>query len=256
MKEAKRRLESVYRVRTPELVEFEFPLAGLMSRTVAWLIDVAVSTAAAATLIAGTLIVVSIALGGYGYAAAFVIWFLVYWGYFIFAEYRFAGRTLGKRVMGLRALQVSGVRVGFYHAALRNLLRALDHLPVLYLFGGAVALLSSRFQRLGDLAAGTVVVRERRTAMPAGLTRPTEALQLLGGDKRTSEKISRASVDERALFVSAVMRREELAMTSRLTIFRTLADYAQQQLAIAKPDHLSDEKYVVALVGLMSAERH
>jgi uncharacterized RDD family membrane protein YckC len=254
MKVAKRRLESVHVVRTPELVEFDFPLAGLMSRTLAWLVDLLVSTAIAAVA-SLALTMGSIFSSGLAMALVLIAWFLVNWGYFAFAEYRFAGRTVGKRLLGLRTLQVSGVRVGFYHAVLRNLVRALDHLPLLYLAGGALTLLSAKFQRLGDLAAGTVVVRDRRAAMPAGLQRPADALQLLGGDKRLLEKVAKASVDERELLTAAVLRREELAMNARLTLFAKLSGYAQEQFGIDKPDHLSDEKFAVALVGLMIGEK-
>ncbi len=250
MRPLKRRLESVHRVRTPELVEFEFPLAGLMSRTLAWLLDVLVSTAGAAGLCLIAFSAMAVA-PGLGAALAIVIWFLVSWGYFVFAEYRFAGRTLGKRVLGLRTLQISGVRVGFYQAAVRNLVRPLDNLPFLYLVGGALALLSRSFQRFGDIAAGTVVVRDRRTAIPSGLQPPAEALKLLGGDKKVAERLSRTSVQERELLISAVLRREELSMGARLKLFAGISTHVQERLGVARPEHLSDEKFVAALVGVM-----
>lgn len=248
-----RRLESVHVVRTPEYVEFEFPLAGLMSRFLAWGLDVLVSTliAAAATLVvsfAGFL------LPGLAMALVFVIWFVVNWGFFFFLEYRYAGQTLGKRVMGLRTIQDSGVRVGFYQAAMRNLVRGVDHLPVLYLLGGALALLSSKWRRLGDLAAGTVVVRDRRRAIPASISRPTELVPALQ-DKKVEERVRRASVEEREVLLSAALRREELSMEARLGLFAALAAYVTERFNLPKPEHLSDEKFVVALTSLLVRDR-
>jgi len=253
MSEPVRRLESVHRVRTPEYVEFEHPLAGLMSRFLAWLLDVVVSTTAAAAII----LVVWIAgalLPGFALAVSFVVWFVVNWGYFMGAEYLFAGQTLGKRVFGLRVIQESGVRLGFYHSAVRNLVRAVDHLPVLYLVGGAFAALSSRGRRLGDFAAGTVVVRERSRKLPARIVAPAEALLLLGSDKRAEERVRRASVDERQLLLSAVLRREELSVEARLGLFHALAGYASERFGLERPEHLSEEKFVVAVAGLLVGE--
>lgn len=250
MSEPVRRLESVHVVRTPEYVEFEYPLAGLMSRFLAWGVDVLVSTAAAAVL---TLVVfiAGMLVPGFALAITFVIWFVANWGYFMGAEYLFAGQTLGKRIFGLRAMQESGVRLGFYHSALRNLVRAVDHLPVLYLFGGALAALSSKGRRLGDLAAGTVVVRERSRKLPAAIATPAEALLLLGADKRADERVKRATVEERQLLIAAALRREELSMEARLNLFRSLARYLVERFGLERPEHLSEEKFVVAIAGLL-----
>jgi len=256
MSEPLRRLESVHVVRTPEYVEFEFPVAGLTSRFLAWLLDVAIASAGAGvvTAIIGALGVFTFA-GGFAAAIIFVVWFLANWGYFVFFEIRMAGQTPGKKVLGLRVIQESGVRVGAYHALIRNLVRAVDHLPLFYLVGGAMALLSDRARRLGDIAAATVVVRDRRSRVPAGIAPPAEAMVQLRGDRRLEEKVKRASVEEREVFLSAALRREELATPARLSLFSSLAAYAADRFGLTKPEHLSDEKFVVALVGVMVGER-
>jgi len=245
-----RRLESAHEVRTPEYVEFEFPIAGLMSRLLAWLIDVVVSTAVAAGITLGIWLA-GFLLPGLALALTFVVWFLANWGYFLVCEYRMAGQTLGKKALGLRAIQESGVRLGFYHAALRNLIRAVDHLPALYLVGGSLALFSSKSRRLGDLAAGTLVVRDRRRALPSGIVPPAEAMEVLRADRKAEERVRRASVEEREVLLAASLRREELSMRARLTLFKSLAEYAEERFGLKKPEHLSDEKYVVALTGLL-----
>ncbi|HEY3445731.1 MAG TPA: RDD family protein [Myxococcales bacterium] len=253
MGEVIRRLESVHVVRTPEYVEFEFPLAGVMTRFLAWTIDVMISTAVAGA--ASTIVLLGAGLApGLAMALVFIIWFLVNWGYFLFLEYRYAGQTLGKRILGLRTIQENGVRVGFYQATMRNLVRAVDHLPLLYLGGGALALISKKARRLGDLAGGTVVIRDRRRAIPASIARPSEIVPGLQ-ERKVEDRIRKATVEEREVLLSAALRREELSMEARLGLFKALSDYVTERFNLEKPVHLSDEKFVVAIASLLVQER-
>ena len=251
--EVVRRLESMHVVRTPEYVEFEYPLAGVMTRLLAWFLDLLASTVAT---VAATLVVLMVFSPVPGVAAAltFIIWFLVNWGYFLFLEYRYAGQTLGKRILGLRTIQESGVRIGFYQAVMRNLVRAVDHLPAFYLAGGALALISQKGRRLGDIAAGTVVIRDRRRAIPAAIARPREIVPALQ-EKKVEERIKRATVEEREVLLSAALRREELSMEARLSLFRAISEYVCERYTIEKPEHLSDEKFVVAIASLLVQEK-
>jgi uncharacterized RDD family membrane protein YckC len=248
-----RRLESIHVVRTPEYVEFEYPLAGVMTRFLAWFMDL---LAIAVISVAANLFVFTVLtiLPGIATALMFIIGFLVNWGYFVFLEYRYAGQTLGKRLLGLRTIQESGVRVGFYQAAMRNLVRPVDNLPLLYLCGGALALISKKTRRLGDIAAGTLVIRDRRRAIPAAIARPSEIVPALQ-EKRVEERIRRASVDEREVLLSAALRREELSMEARLSLFRAISEYVCDRFSIEKPEHLSDEKFVVAIASLQVQEK-
>ena len=81
-------------------------------------------------------------------------------------EWLWRGQTIGERIFGLRVADAQGMRVHFSPVALRNLLRAVDQLPLCYLVGGAAALFSKRGQRLGDVAANTIVIRDKVTAPP------------------------------------------------------------------------------------------
>ncbi len=251
MDDTPRRLERLHRVRTPEYVEFEFLVAGPMSRLLAWLLDSLIAGAGAAALTLAVWLA-GFWVPGLALAVSFVIWFLASWAYFVAAEYRLAGQTPGKRALCLRAIQQSGVRLGFYHAALRNLMRAVDHLPLLYLVGGALTIFSASGRRLGDLAAGTVVVRERRRLLPAGIARHEEAAKQLKLDRRGEERIARASVEEREVLLAAALRREELAMPARLSLFKKLSDYVAERFGLTCPEHLSDEKFVLAVAGLLA----
>src|SRR5437867_9528930 len=107
--------------------------------------------------------------GGFLEAAAIVASFLVWFGYDVAFETLASGRTPGKRATGLRVVRLGGEPVGFAASAVRNLLRLVDGLPGIYAVGAACILFSRRNQRLGDLAAGTLVVRERRAPLPGAL---------------------------------------------------------------------------------------
>lgn len=247
---APRALDGVHAVVTPEHVEFTFVLAGLYSRFLAWLVDFAIVLFGAGALMAMLQRVLS-SLPGFLSAAGFLVYFLLDWGYGIALETAWSGQTVGKRILGLRVLQESGVRIGFYAAALRNLARAFDRLPVLYLVGGAAALLSGSQQRLGDMLAGTVVVRDRRLRIPSSLTR---AAPDLPPDPSLAAKVKRLGRPERELLLSAALRREELGLTARLALFGALARRLEDALDVVKPPHLSDEKLVLWITAAVAAE--
>lgn len=241
-------LDGTHTVLTPEYVEFRFTLAGVYSRFLAWLVDAVI--VGLATLI--VLLVFQVAMAAFpGFASALgiVVYFLVDWGYGITLETAWAGQTVGKRALSLRVIQESGVRIGFYHAALRNLARVVDRLPFLYLVGGTTALVSRSHQRLGDLLAGTIVVRERRLKVPSALeTRGDEGLL---ADPLFVSRVKRLSTEERELVLSAALRREELRMEARLRLFSALGARLQDSLAMQKPAHLSDEKWTLLVAATL-----
>lgn len=265
--DAPTRLDGTHTVLTPEYVEFNFVLAGLMSRFLALLIDTVLSLVITWLLFMAVMIISLLvsaggaavggegtgkALFGAGVAAQFVIWFLVDWGYMVLLETVWSGQTVGKRAMGLRVIQDTGVRVGVYQSLLRNLVRPVDKLPIFYLVGGTAALLSGSQQRLGDFLAGTIVVRERRLKIPAALERPDGDTSLLA-DADFRERVARLSADEEAVLFSAALRREELGMEARLNLFATLARRLESELGFTKPAHLSDEKLVLLVSAALAA---
>jgi uncharacterized RDD family membrane protein YckC len=156
-------------IATPEGVSLELVLAGVGSRFIARLLD---------TLIQGA-IIIALALGisltsapGVVRAVLRVAVFLVLFGYDVPFEVLNGGRTVGKMAAGIRVVGVLGEPIGFLASAIRNVLRIVDFLPVLYV-GGVISMVSTRRdQRLGDIAAGTIVVRERFPGLAAGPTAP------------------------------------------------------------------------------------
>lgn len=151
-------------VTTPENVRIEYELAGVASRAGAAVVD---------TLIQGLMIGVVVAaqalLDLYGRwpgtsfadAVLYTTAFVIFWGYYVFFETVWSGRTPGKRALRLRTVREGGQPIDLSCAAIRNLVRAIDFLPPPYVAGAICILATSRNQRLGDLAAGTLVVKER-----------------------------------------------------------------------------------------------
>lgn len=166
------RAETHY-IDTPEQVELEYSVAGVGSRFVAVLLDMLMIGAffvveIVVLVVIGAASLASPAAGKFGEAAgkwlvAFVIFinFAIFWGYFALFEAYWHGQTPGKRAMKLRVIKDSGRQITFFEALARNLLRVVDWMPSLYLVGVITMLCNKRNQRLGDLAAGTMVVHER-----------------------------------------------------------------------------------------------
>lgn len=159
-------------VETPESVAFAYDLAGLGSRGVALALDMLmILLLALGELAAGAAVFGIAALARvpssvllrflpWAVGVVLLLWFVTYWGYFIFGEVTRNGRTWGKRRLGIRVVRDDGSRVAVLDSIIRNLMRLVDMLPGNYAVGMIAILLSNRNKRLGDMAAGTVVVRD------------------------------------------------------------------------------------------------
>jgi uncharacterized RDD family membrane protein YckC len=160
-------------IATPEQVELQFSVAGLGSRFVAVLIDhliqlgfYIVALFLFAFLLGGSSSDKLNLMGKWFLAAFIALNFCILWGYFALFEAFWHGQTPGKHVMKLRVIKDSGRQITLFEAMTRNLLRFVDYLPALYLTGVITMLCNKRHQRLGDLAAGTLVIHERADEQP------------------------------------------------------------------------------------------
>src|ERR1039458_690012 len=157
---------------TPELVAIELPLAGIGSRFIAILVDYLIW--GFVFLILGIVAAIIIpALHFFGGVSAnwaigifVLIIFLLQWGYFALFEAFGNGRTPGKRVARIRVIHQSCRGINFVESLARNLVRFVDYLPGFYAVGIVAIFLSRRNQRLGDMVAGTLVVRDREVDSP------------------------------------------------------------------------------------------
>jgi uncharacterized RDD family membrane protein YckC len=152
---------------TPEQVALEFSLATIGSRFLAVAIDTIIQIACAIVLLmvvaAGIWATGALGLAARPWVLAVLVigGFVIYYGYFAVFETVWNGQTPGKRVIGLRVIHASGRPISAWEAILRNVVRLVDQMPAIYAIGIVSVFVTERSQRLGDLAAGTVVVHER-----------------------------------------------------------------------------------------------
>jgi len=159
-------LDTTADVETPERVRFRYRLAGAGPRAAAWTIDRVIQIIVATLIVIGLVSMAWIpGLEGVGMGLSLVLMFLLEWFYGVFFETLLAGRTPGKVVLSIRVVRVDGSPGRFQDFMLRNLLRAVDFLPVLYGVGLIAMVLDDRMRRVGDMVAGTVVVCEERSSV-------------------------------------------------------------------------------------------
>jgi len=233
-------------IKTPEGIEFSLPLAGPITRFLAWAVDFGTILAIISILnvVLGILGIISRDLA---VAANIIGFFVVSIGYGILTEWYWNGQTLGKRLLRLRVMDEQGLRLQFSQIVIRNLLRFIDSLPALYLIGGLVCLFNQRAQRLGDFAANTIVILSPRIFEP-------DLNQLLEGkynsfreyphlEARLRQHITPA---EAQIAVQSIIRRDELESQARIELFRVLTSYFQTVVTFPQEatDGISDEQYV------------
>lgn len=245
------------RLRTPEGVAFSFRLASPVLRLVALVVD-NFCLIAAWSLISILFSLLGIVSEDFARAASIVGYFVFSQGCRIVMEWRWRGRTIGKHLLQLRVVDERGLPLTFAQVALRNLLRFIDALPLAYAVGGAATLLNARAQRLGDLAAGTLVIWEPIEPMPD--------LEALRGEKYNSLRAHpavvarlRQTIDpvEARVAWQALARRDRLAADARLSLFADLAARFRTRAAIPDTlcDGISDEQFVRNVVDVLYITR-
>jgi uncharacterized RDD family membrane protein YckC len=238
-------------IATPEGVEVSLTLAGAASRFVSALVDIVIQIliVVAFGLVLG-IVGTGIGLGGFGIAIWFVVWFLVIAGYDIFFEVLNGGRTPGKMMNGLRVVRVQGHPVGFLTSAIRNFLRPIDFLPSGYVLGAILILATPKNQRIGDIAAGTLVVRELKGDEPP--------LPRIGAAYEPAERpyagwdTSRITAEELATVREFLARRHDINQSARFELGETLAERLRPKITGA-PAELRAERFLEALVVAKSA---
>ncbi len=215
-------------VTTPERVAIDLPIAGIGYRALAYLIDVAALSGVSLVLYFGYSFIGPSAVELYQDAprllriAAFIGAFVVLWVYWTAMEVFWNGQTLGKRVMHIRVVRKDGAPVTAFESAVRNLLRVVDFMPACYPVGVVTMLVDRQHRRVGDLVAGTLLVRDERI----GLERYAEAGPGGGLSTRDVE-----------LVTGYLSRFESLDEAARVALGRKLA--ASLGLEAAKADALT-----------------
>jgi uncharacterized RDD family membrane protein YckC len=168
--------EDILIIETPERVPLHFGLASIGNRFIACAIDHAIQALALGLIAIASIILASFTfieqtLTGapkWVYAVMIILLFLIFSSYFAFFEWIWSGQTPGKRWLKLRVIREDGRPITFWESSVRNLLRSFDMMPFPFYSIGLISVFSTpRDQRVGDMVAGTVVVREREAEAPA-----------------------------------------------------------------------------------------
>jgi uncharacterized RDD family membrane protein YckC len=234
-------LDTEVAIETPEHIVFHYRVAGPARRAVAYVIDLVVCYLA--VIVVGIVVVLALSAGGTvsgiesasevgkaGIGVVLVLLFLAQWGYFTALE-AWRGASIGKSALGLRVVTSEGRPIGFVASLLRNLLRAADALPFGYLLGIVSMSLTQRFQRVGDLVAGTMVVRTERAAAarPIVLRPPASPEEL----REIPDEV-RLDPDERAAFELFLRRDHALGAGRRDELANLLSDMLAHRFGIRR----------------------
>ena len=255
-------------VATPERVSFDYQVAGLGTRAVAQLVDLLV---VAGILAAVYLFALAAELARADTFAALVVVigsFVVIFGYFWVSESLWSGQTIGKKVFRLRAVGDRGEPLTFMQAGIRNIVRIVDFLPYAYGIGLVVLFTNGKGKRLGDLAAGTVVVKDSdrvglwqlaggKPAVPGpinpGVLAPTPPPPAPAYTPVSSAELTLRRLDPvlRRFVSSYARRRPQLSLHVRAQ----LADQVQPSLRSAVPEIFEESGPLAALDHLADLER-
>ena len=252
---------------TPENVSVTYQLSGIGSRFLALGVDTILQQVAAiALLLVGIFLFMRLAINPAplekiirsqsGWVIAGMVFgiFLISWGYFIFFETVWNGQTPGKRLVRLRVVREGGQPIDFTCAAIRNLMRYLDFLPAMYTVGLISIFFSPKYKRLGDYAAGTLVVRERSPRLVEIESRrqanrrpaPTSAIENL--------LIDMLSPDDMAVVRRFAERRDELPLEAQEQVARNLAEPIMDKMGLTPPQD-AGFSYADFLEGLYALDR-
>jgi uncharacterized RDD family membrane protein YckC len=245
--------QRVVSIRTPENIELSYALAGPGSRAAAYVIDLFLMFTVGQVLI--NLVVAGFALLVDALGAPSGLWmaaivtlgsFALYNGYFILFEWLLNGQTPGKRVLHIRVIKDGGYALRFFDTLLRNLLRAVDFLPLFYGVGLTSILLTRESQRLGDLVAGTLVVYQE----------PVQTESLLPDLPAAEEfeaplpaaQLAAIPSDAIALAGQYLNARGELAPRPRQEIAAELVDIIRETSGLEPRPAQSVESFLAAIV--------
>ncbi|MDA8234831.1 MAG: RDD family protein [Clostridia bacterium] len=201
-----------YTLMSPEKINYSFNLAGLGSRFTAYLIDSLIQMVLGGFFLIIIIFAAAAASPGEGGQAAagiiilIVLVFLMY-GYSIFFEAIWNGQTPGKKVMKIRVIKANGGAVTFVGVLIRNIMRIIDSLPMAYAVGIIALLASKKSQRLGDMAAGTMVIKEVAQEAPQTVKFTEKEFPWSGKIKL---RIQGVTEDEFAILKSYLLRRDHL----------------------------------------------
>lgn len=246
-------LANIIEITTPEGISFPLHLASPITRCLAFTLDFfcILLLVNLSSVIMRVAVLISPDAAG---AFAVLLYFLITLLYGILLEWTWNGQTLGKRIFRLRVVDADGLKLSASQVLIRNILRMVDFLPGFYMVGGISALLSPRYQRLGDIAGRTYVVIEQSLSEPD--------LSSVVSDKYNSFRAypyivakakSKIPPAEATLLLNALLRRNTLAPASRIELYSALVEYVKRKVdfPVEAAEGLSDERFLRNIVDIL-----
>ena len=239
-------MDERYIIDTPENIEFAYDIGGIGSRFLAAIIDtLLIGMAELVVFFVLGLLASWLNMGDRGVTAAGsivaaisgLIAFVILWSYYIIFDLVWNGQSPGKRVIGLRVVREGGRPITFISSAIRNFIRIVDFLPALYGIGVVVMFIDRRARRLGDLAGGTLVVKERRNVTLESLINDIpSAIAPLREDGTVLQpslpNLQLLNDQDYALIQEFLHRRTELKLDARIKLGAQLASGLQARLGL------------------------
>lgn len=232
--------EPDYSISTPENVDLHLEIAGIGNRLIAQAVDLAIIASVNLLIILGSLVMGyymstimsdpkarTIAIGIFAMLIILAVFFIQA-AYFLFFEGAWHGQTPGKRLAGIRVIEINGQPIGWTASLIRNLVRMLDNFMFL---GLLVVIFNKNERRVGDLAAGTLVVRERQANLAASEIKTASHVH---GDDRLD--IGRITPEEYDILTEFLKRRKILDKIHRPQLAKRLAEHFADKLQ--NSDHL------------------
>ena len=251
-----RAMDERYNVATPENISFSYDVAGIGSRFMAAFVDsfVYFVIAIGVSILYGQVNnrITNPALSSTLEAIYIGFTFILYWAYYILFELLWGGQSPGKRLVGLRVVRIDGTPAAPGQIIIRNIMRLVDLFPAFYATGLVTMFLNSQSRRLGDLAAGTLVVREGGKVSLAQLAPSlTPAIQLSeqASADAAALPIHRLDRDRRNLVREFIARRASMAPSQRSALSMQIASSVAQQMDMPMPANPAAAEYLLELAA-------
>jgi uncharacterized RDD family membrane protein YckC len=247
---------------TPEAVEFTFDLSGLASRVLALLVDLIIQVVIFIILLIIAARYITLGPDESEFPLALVIifagFYIINWGYFVFFELLWNGRSPGKRLMGCRVIRDGGLPVNFISSLIRNFIRPIDYVLSALMVGFFIVFASPTYKRLGDLAAGTIVITERRMTLMSLLTE-----RRVGGFRPTRPPLGLFTKADVTVLTKAQLhtirrfldRRFDLHADKRLQFARELFDKVAALMPSAKGHGIPYEQVLEEIIIATEEEK-
>lgn len=245
-------------IRTPEGIQFPLLIASPLVRSIAWFIDWLAYTAII-SLIAPALNLFNLVSEDLFMGVMILLYSFTSLAYPILAEWYWNGQTIGKRLFKLKVLDVQGLELRFSQIVVRNLLRAIDIMPGFYMAGGICAGISKKGQRIGDIAANTVVIRNEEINQPEFNNIETGKFNSFRTYPHLCNRLRHSIPPDLAhLALNALLRRKQLEPENRIRVYHEICTRIKQIICFPQEasDGLSDEQYLKNIVEIVFNHDH